>query len=190
MSPKDLRITNTALELFYRYGYRKVSMSDIAHACRMSRPTLYASFENKEAIFTSLLELHRARKEIATAVLLPTANGLKAKLACLFDIWILEPITSVIGSPTGVDMMSNCSIYAAAALTDVYDCFEAHLVKVLTPTGHARRVLDARNIGYVLRTAIASMKLSADNLPQLQRMITGLIAMAVATARAPETDNR
>ncbi|WP_123718311.1 helix-turn-helix domain-containing protein [Pseudomonas poae] len=56
-------MTDTALELFYRYGYRKISMSDIAHSYQITRPTLHASFENEEAISTSLFDRYRARKE-------------------------------------------------------------------------------------------------------------------------------
>lgn len=183
MDPKETRIIDAAFALFYQHGYRKVSMSDIAEASGMSRPTLYAAFENKEAIFAALILRQRARNEVATAQRLPRSTGLAAQLACLFDIWVVEPAASVIDSPNGIDMMANCAVYAEGALTDLYAHFEAHLTAVLAPALRDDAALGAADIAYILRVATTGIKASADSLPALRRVVAGMIAMAVATAR-------
>lgn len=183
MDSKETHIIDAAFALFYRHGYRKVSMSDIAEASQMSRPTLYASFDNKEAIFAALVLRQRARNEAATAQRLPAADGLAARLACLFEIWVVEPAASVIDSPNGIDMMANCATYAATALSDIYASLEAHLAAVLAPAMHATAALSARDMAHILRVATTGIKASADNLPELRRVVAGMIAMAVATAR-------
>lgn len=182
MDPKDTRILDTAFELFYRHGYPKVSMSDIAEASRMSRPTLYASFANKEAIFAALVSRQRERNEAATAQRLPAADGLAAQLACLFEIWVVEPTASVIDSPNGIDMLANCGKYAPQALAEIYAAMEAHLEAVLALAMRDARAMSAAEIAYILRVATTGVKASADNLPALRKVVAGMITMAIATA--------
>lgn len=184
MDPKDTRILDTAFDLFLRHGYRKVSMSDIAEALGISRPTLYASFANKDAIFAALVLRQRARNEDETARRLPQSTGLAARLACVFDIWVVAPAASVIDSPNGIDLMANCGVYAPAALGDIYTSLEAHLAAVLAPAMHKTSTMSAADIAYILRVATTGIKASADNLPALRQVVAGMITMAVATAHA------
>ncbi|HEY8129307.1 MAG TPA: helix-turn-helix domain-containing protein, partial [Hyphomicrobium sp.] len=44
-----------ARQVFLRYGYRRVTMGDIADAAKMSRPALYLVIPSKEEIFTAVL---------------------------------------------------------------------------------------------------------------------------------------
>lgn len=44
-------ILNAAVQVFLRYGYRKTSMDEVAHAAGLSRPGLYLYFSAKELLF-------------------------------------------------------------------------------------------------------------------------------------------
>jgi TetR/AcrR family transcriptional repressor of nem operon len=57
------RILKSATELFFRYGFDKVSISQIMKLARMTHGAFYAHFESKEALFNaSFLEtLRRSR---------------------------------------------------------------------------------------------------------------------------------
>jgi AcrR family transcriptional regulator len=186
MNPKETRILDAAFSLFYQHGYRKVSMGEIASASQMSRPTLYASYAGKEAIFAALVERQCARNELATQQRLPeTAGaGLAAQLACLFDIWVVEPSASVIDSPNGIDMMANCGVYAPQALAGMYAALEMHLASALAAAMRSERTMRAADIAYILRVATTAVKASADSLPDLRHVVAGMITMAVATANA------
>ena len=48
---KKKRIIGAAKSVFLKYGYRRVTMSDIASAAEMSRPALYLVFSRKEDVF-------------------------------------------------------------------------------------------------------------------------------------------
>lgn len=181
---KETRILDAAFALFYQHGYRKVSMSEIAQASQMSRPTLYASFAGKEDIFAGLVLRQRDRNEDATRRRLPAAEGLAAQLACLFEIWVVEPAASVIDSPNGIDMMANCGNYAPQALAAIYTALEAHLTAVLASAMHDHEAMRAADIAYILRVATTATKASADNLPALRHVVAGMITMAVATVRS------
>ena len=45
-----------ALQVFWRKGYEGASLSDLTKAMRINRPSLYAAFGNKEALFYKALD--------------------------------------------------------------------------------------------------------------------------------------
>ena len=49
---RKISILRQAFALFARYGYQNTSLSQLAGACGISRPTLYLYFRDKEEIFT------------------------------------------------------------------------------------------------------------------------------------------
>ena len=66
-----------ALREFWSRGFEGVSVDDLTAAMGVSRPTLYAAFGGKEALFRRALD-HYEREEAAfyrTAVEAPTARG-------------------------------------------------------------------------------------------------------------------
>lgn len=52
-------IIEAARELFARFGYKKTTMEDIAHALRKGKSSLYYYFKNKEEIFQAVIELEK-----------------------------------------------------------------------------------------------------------------------------------
>ena len=48
-------ILNAARELFFRFGFTKTSMDDIAAQCGLAKPSLYYYYKNKEAIFDAIV---------------------------------------------------------------------------------------------------------------------------------------
>src|SRR4051812_23055872 len=54
--PKKDAILAAAEELFISRGFAKVSMDDIASRTPVSKPTLYANFKDKGALFTAVIE--------------------------------------------------------------------------------------------------------------------------------------
>ena len=55
------RALDSATELFWRKGYEGTSLSDLTSTLGITRPSLYAAFGNKEALFLMALDRYEAR---------------------------------------------------------------------------------------------------------------------------------
>ena len=66
-----------ALRVFWSKGYEGASLSDLTEAMGISRPSLYAAFGNKEALFRKALDLYEREKFafMRAALDAPTSRG-------------------------------------------------------------------------------------------------------------------
>ena len=55
MNTKDI-IINSARELFKKYGYKKVSMDEIAKDAKVTKRTVYSYFKDKESLFEYFID--------------------------------------------------------------------------------------------------------------------------------------
>lgn len=65
MNKKEI-VIEKARELFTKYGYKKVSMDEIAHASNVTKKTIYTYFKDKEELFKYFIqeELEHIKKEM------------------------------------------------------------------------------------------------------------------------------
>ncbi|HEY4339386.1 MAG TPA: TetR/AcrR family transcriptional regulator [Steroidobacteraceae bacterium] len=64
-----------AMRLFWRQGYEGTSLADLTRELGLSRPSLYAAFGSKEALFLKALDLYEAQAGYRRAALAaPTAR--------------------------------------------------------------------------------------------------------------------
>ena len=78
-----------AMRLFWRNGYEGTSLSDLTDELGIARPSLYAAFGNKEALFLKVLDRYDRETYhfIQAALDAPTARALAERLvygACAF----------------------------------------------------------------------------------------------------------
>ncbi|MBU1376469.1 MAG: TetR/AcrR family transcriptional regulator [Alphaproteobacteria bacterium] len=71
-----------ALRVFWTKGYEGASMTDLTEAMGVTRPSLYAAFGNKEALFKKALDLYERDKlaYVGAALEAPTARGVAERL--------------------------------------------------------------------------------------------------------------
>ncbi len=64
MNKKEI-VINTARELFTKYGYKKVSMDEIAQKAKVTKKTIYTYFKDKQELFSYFIfeELESIKKE-------------------------------------------------------------------------------------------------------------------------------
>lgn len=71
-----------ALRVFWRKGYEGASLTDLTTEMGVTRPSLYAAFGNKEALFRKALDLYEREKlaYMRGALEAPTARGVAERL--------------------------------------------------------------------------------------------------------------
>ncbi len=85
------RIIAQAVALFCQKGYAATSVREIVEAARVTKPTLYYYFENKEDLFRHILtegmeEFHSRLRAVYAKEEVPFAEKLEALAAVYFDI--------------------------------------------------------------------------------------------------------
>ena len=71
-----------ALRVFWSKGFEGASLSDLTEAMGVTRPSLYAAFGNKEALFRKALDLYEREKLafMSAALEAPTARGVAERM--------------------------------------------------------------------------------------------------------------
>lgn len=72
----------SALRVFWQRGYEGASMAELTEAMGITKPSLYACFGNKEALFKKALDLYERDKlaYVGKALEAPTARGVAERL--------------------------------------------------------------------------------------------------------------
>lgn len=72
----------SALRVFWQHGYEGASMAELTEAMGITKPSLYACFGNKEALFKKALDLYEREKlsYVKTALAAPSAKAVAERL--------------------------------------------------------------------------------------------------------------
>ena len=180
---KRRQVLEAARTVFLRYGYKRVTMAEIAREAGMSRPALYLVFEDKAAIFRAVVEAfgQDALEEIEAE--LERAGSVQAQLELACEVWTLRPYALCHEAPDAQELMDVGHAVAGEVILRMYEQFEDLLVRVFTPhkaalkeAGTTPRVL-ARVVALVLR----GFKEGVRDAKELKQLVRGLIRMTLAT---------
>lgn len=175
-------IVRAATEVFLRYGYARTTMSDIARAAGLTRPTLYLTFPDKEHIFAAVLETLADDKLTEIRKGLPRRKSLEAKLHYACMSWAAEAYEIVKAHPDAVDMFDFRFPTVCASYTRFAELLADLLAAPLQASGLPMSPLDAaRTIAFATRGFKEIAASSAD-----MRRLTEHHVKLVARALEPE----
>jgi AcrR family transcriptional regulator len=99
-----------ALRVFWTKGYEGASLTDLTEAMQITRPSLYAAFGNKEALFKQALDLYETEKlsYVGAALAAETARGVASNL-----------LYGAIDTVTGGDCRGCMGVIASVACQSV-----------------------------------------------------------------------
>ena len=180
---KKAKVLAAAQTVFFRYGYRRATMGDIASAAGLSRPALYLLFCNKEEIFEAVL------RDFTTRTLADIREGLaaqptpEAKLRFAFELWAVRPFGLLLASPDARELIECGFEFARDAIDQATTAIEGELAAILAPL-HAKAAAQALapdQIARILNRAVHGFKESAKSTEDLGAMIDGLLAMVLGS---------
>src|SRR5690606_1349112 len=106
-----------ALHVFWEKGYEGASLTDLTEAMGITRPSLYAAFGNKEALFKRALDLYETEKlaYVQSALEAPTARGVAQRML----EGTIENITSECRGCLGVVASVSCGTLNSPIQQDI-----------------------------------------------------------------------
>jgi AcrR family transcriptional regulator len=178
---KQQAVLTAARGVFLRYGYKRVTMNDLAAAAHISRPGLYLMFPSKEDVFLGV-----ARKELS-AMLDSMTEGISKrktlgeKLSYVFEVWTLQTFELISRTPEAKELCECEFDFARVVVAEGNAEFESILAKVLKegrvslPGG-----LTPKRAAHVLRCAAYGFKRQASTAGELKSMLDDILAFLMA----------
>lgn len=176
-------VLDAALNVFIRYGFKRVTMGDIAKEAGMSRPALYLVFSNKEEIFRAVLLNYISCAASELRVGLGERVSVGDKLRFVFEVWSVRPYRMIHNAPDA-DELINCTHDFARDIVDGSKrTIEAILVDLIEPFGEnlAVRGMTSSQLARVIGVSAHGFKRGVENVDELQSVIDSFVVMIEAT---------
>jgi AcrR family transcriptional regulator len=167
---------------FLRYGYKRVTMKDLAEAAGISRPALYLAFSSKEDIFNGVYEhwLKETLAEIESKIApLKTADE---KLRAAFELWTVRPFEMMLASKEVAELVECTFGFAQDSVKQGYRSFEKLLVPILKSHimfQNSKMKISAEKTAHVLSSSVRGFKSSAKDAAGLRSMIKDLLILVL-----------
>lgn len=175
---KKLHILTVALDVFFKYGYKRVSMNELAEAAGISRAGLYLYFKNKEEVFNATI-LHYGDlliEEIEEG--LSSKKTPEDKILYAFEVWSINNFDQSLNSPEVKEMTDSSYTFAQEALHASYNKLEVVLSSILEAhSTSSRNSLSPQRLAYLLTSASRGFKIVARNSSELRQLIGDLTRM-------------
>jgi AcrR family transcriptional regulator len=189
LPPRRHQIVDAAIKVFLRYGYARTTMVDIAQAAGLTRPTLYASFPEKESIFSAVVATMVAAKMAEIREGLQQHRNFEAKLRFACDAWAGDGYDLVRNHPDAADMFD----LGFRSVCDGYDGFTELLAEILAePVQRSNLKLSGTEIATTIVYALRGFKdraQSSDEMRDMIRIHVALVAAAVGDAQLRERND-
>ena len=175
---KRRHILKSALAVFFKYGYKRISMQEIADAAGISRQGLYLYFKTREDVFNAALEQYTRDMIAEIEHGIHTKKTAEDKLMHVFDIWVISTFDDTQKSPEAKEIRDFPPEFAKGTVLAGYKAFEAVLASILKE--HAKSALDKKSMSaekaaHFLLSGMLGFKLIATSSQELRRMIRDLV---------------
>ncbi|WOO39802.1 helix-turn-helix domain-containing protein [Rubellicoccus peritrichatus] len=182
---KKSQVLSAALKMFSAYGFKRVTMNDIAEEAGMSRPSLYLMFSNKEDIFRGSIVNYaeKSLEQIRTG--LPEKQGLEAKLSFALEVWIVQGYEMINKSPHAGEFIDCTYGFARDVIELMYADFEKLVLEILEPEAdriEAHGMVSA-DFAHFIRVSAQGCKAAAQNVEDLRKLIAMLLKVVLATVK-------
>ncbi|SFT04807.1 TetR/AcrR family transcriptional regulator [Paenibacillus sp. BC26] len=176
---KKLHIVATALEVFFKYGYKRVSMNEIAEAAGISRAGLYLYFKNKEEMFNAAIVYH------GDILIEEIQEGLSAykteeqQVLYAIDVWTIRNFDDSLRSPEHKEITDSSYQFARPALDTSYGKLETILAALLEKNVITAGGITPARLAHLVVSALRGFKTVAKSSDELRQMIQDLLRIVL-----------
>lgn len=170
-------VLDAAFHVFATYGFRRVTMDDIARKAGLSRTALYLHFRNKEDIFRSLSDRYFRSCVAAMAVALADEGPDEAVLAAAFAAKDGPFMDVVLGTPHGQELLDAGFSVAADIAMQAEATMVAELTAWLAARGADDSLGGAATAAVTIFAALKGLKTSCRTITDYRAGQTALARM-------------
>lgn len=179
---KKDQILSSALTAFFKYGFKRISMKEIAEFAGISRAGLYLDFKTKEDVFRAAI-LHYADRlitEIQEGI--EGKKSVEDRILFAFEIWSIRNFDQTNNSPEAKEISDGGFTFARESYDASYKKLESlvgSLLKTHFKLPTSRKILSAEETSHLLVSASRGFKLTASNSKELRKMIQNQIKLVL-----------
>jgi AcrR family transcriptional regulator len=178
------RIVDAAIRLFTRYGFKRTSVDWLAREANVAKPTIYAYFQDKEAVFRAVVVsacaaiLQEARTASGASIEERVAAMLSAKFTRYWEL--------VQSSPHAPELIDSQSRLGAEIVQESDRVFRQLLARTLAQARElrpARLGLTAGQAAQLLIRAASGAAYDATSAAQHRRFVAETVRVLLAAFR-------
>lgn len=180
------RIVAAAARVFCQYGYRKSSVDTVAAAAQVAKPTLYAYFADKEALFAAVVAhvADEALEKVHAAAARSEAGSFAERLEALLGAKLEYFFELLHTSPHAQELLEAGRALPEDPIAALDESFLKLLTRLLEEKkeGLSRAGLPARTLAALLLDASHGLSAKASDLHALQQGVRSLAKLVDAAA--------
>jgi AcrR family transcriptional regulator len=180
MNDKELQVVQAAHRVFFRYGFARTTMGDIAKEAGLSRPALYLVYPGKVEICRAVVVW---MTESMLVTITSTSNAdwpLERKLLHAFELSIATLYDKIVANPATQDLLALEG--PIPGLEHAYIKLQLYVACLLEgPLKSSGFRATASEIARALVSAIRALKLEATDGKDFRRMMALHIALVCAS---------
>ncbi|MBV8036392.1 TetR/AcrR family transcriptional regulator [Roseateles sp.] len=180
---KEQQVIQAAYGVFFRYGFARTTMGDLAKAAGMSRPALYLVYPGKGEVFQAVVEWMSDSLLASIESSLKPDWSLERKLTHVLELSVAQPYEQVKANPDAQDLLALDS--QMPALESAYGKLQAYLEGLLEgPMKQSGRKGSASDLARTLMSAMRGFKLVAADAKDLRRLMAMQVGLVTAALEA------
>jgi AcrR family transcriptional regulator len=186
---KEQQVVEAAYGVFFRYGYTRTTMADLAGAAKLSRPALYLVYPGKAEVFQAVIEWMSDNMLAAIRASLKDDWPLERKLLHVLELSIAKGYDEVRAHPDAADLLSLD--HEVPAMEQTYAKLQAYLAGLLDDAVKQSALkVKSEHLARALLSAMRGFKLVAADGKDLRQLISTQVSLtAAALAEAPKEDH-
>ncbi|RDK11301.1 TetR/AcrR family transcriptional regulator [Cupriavidus lacunae] len=179
LTDKQLQVIQAAYGVFFRYGFARTTMGDLAKAAGMSRPALYLVYCGKEEVFQAVVAWMGDNLLETIQSTLKEDWPLERKLMHVLELCIARPYEQVRANPDAQDLLALDS--HMPALEQAYGSLQTYLADLLKDAVNESGLkVAAIDVARTLMSAMRGFKLVAVDGKDLRRLIAMQVTLTTA----------
>ena len=188
MTENEEKFSVAALAVFKRYGARKATMADIAAEAGVSKPTLYATFKNKDAALGGAIRIAKGAALRAVLNEWEDKTSLSERLDTFFERLVLAGFDMLHASPDAA-AFENALGDASLAAIDATRSAEIEAMATVLEGSERLKLLgtDARSFADFIVTSAMNAKRMAKTRVELEQYLGHLKISAMDAVDPSDT---